>query len=196
MEKLVKENIAYILIVLIAFIGGIYGIFYFGSLSIENFQAKGDQEQILKTKQERLENIRQQKALAKKAETENKKESKSGKIIYEVLGQQFSSEASFGIMFDNILANMTNSGLRIRSIDYKYSGITNDKIAEANLPDYNVCELSFVTVSDYTQLQTFFKSLAKENYLTNISEIYIEPYDGDKTILISRFKVRLYTKTI
>ncbi|MBR1616718.1 hypothetical protein IJ670_01055, partial [bacterium] len=103
--------------------------------------------------------------------------------------------ASFGIMFENVLANITNSGLRIRSIDYNYAP-TEDKVLEAKAPGYNACELSFVAVGNYSQLQTFFKNIAKENYLSGINEIYIEPYDADKTILIARFKIRLYTKTV
>jgi len=90
---------------------------------------------------------------------------------------------------------MTNSGLRIRSIDYNYTP-SDDPIVNASVPGYNACELSFVTVGSYAQLQTFLKNLAKENYLTGVYEIYLEPYDRDKSILISKFKIRLYTKTI
>jgi hypothetical protein len=78
-------------------------------------------------------------------------EGKSGKVIYEVLDQQFSAEASFGIMFENIIANITNSGLRIRSIDYNYTP-QNDKILQTNAAGYNVCELSFTTTSLYISL--------------------------------------------
>ena len=98
-------------------------------------------------------------------------------------------------MFENILSNITGNGVRIRSIDYNYTP-QNDKIMQTNAPGYNACELSFTTVASYSQLQNFFKSIAKENYLTNIYEVYIEPYDKDKTILIAKFKVRLYTKTV
>ena len=196
MERLIKENIVYILIAAAVFIVGVYGVIALGQQAIANMQSARDSQENLKVKQEQLENIRRAKMAANKSEEQNKKkESQSGKIIYEVLGQQFSPEASFGIMFDSVLANMTNSGLRIRSIEYNYHP-NNDKIADANVPDYNTCELSFVTVSNYLQLQAFLKNIAKENYLTNIYEIYIEPYDRDKTILISRFKIRLYTKTI
>ena len=194
MEKFLKENIIYILVVALVFFGGIYGVYYFGTQTVSNIRDSKDKQELLKSKQEQLDNLKRQKMEAEKPK-EKKKESQSGKIIYEVLGQQFSAEASFGIMFDNVLAHMTNSGLRIRSIDYNYSP-SNDKIADANIPGYNACELSFVAVSTYTQLQTFLKNIAKENYLTSISEIYLEPYDKDKTILISRFKIRLYTKTI
>ncbi len=195
MERLLKENIVFILIVIAVLVGGLYGVFVLGSKTVNSINEGNEKQELLKTKQDMLDNLRRQKAEAEKPKEDKKKESESGKIIYEVLGQQFSAEASFGIMFDNILANMTNSGLRIRSIDYNYSP-SNDKIVEANVPGYNACELSFVTVSNYTQLQTFLKNIAKENYLTSISEIYLEAYDKDKTILIARFKIRLYTKTI
>ena len=192
MEKFIKENILYLLLVAIVFFGGIYAVYHFGSTAISSMgEAKAKKEE-LATKQQRLEQIKQQKASQK---VEKKKETNSGKVIYEVLGQQFSPEASFGIMFENVLANITNSGLRIRSIDYNYSP-AEDKILLTNTPGYNACELSFVTVGNYTQLQNFLKNIAKENYLTSITEIYLEPYDRDKTILISRFKIRLYTKTI
>ena len=98
-------------------------------------------------------------------------------------------------MFENIISNITNSGVRIRSIEYNYRP-GDDAVLNTGAPGYNACELSFVTVGTYAQYQRFFKNLAKENYLTNIYEIYIEPYDKNKTILISKFKVRLYTKTV
>jgi len=195
MEKLLKENILYIVIVIIVIIGGAYGVYVLGKQAVDGMNGISEKQEVLKTKKEQYE-LEKRKAAKPKAEEKKKKEAQSGKIIYEVLGQQFSPEASFGIMFDNILANMTNSGLRIRSIEYDYSPAS-DKIIEAGGgAGYNACELFFVTVSNYTQLQNFFKNIAKENYLTCISEVYIEPYDKDKSILITRFKIRLYTKTI
>ena len=192
MEKFVKDNFIWLSIVLIVFFGGIYFVFNTGSQVVNNFSEIGAKKEELAAKQEKLDRIKKEKLAAN---SQKKKESKSSKVIYEVLGQQFSPEASFGIMFDNILTNMTNSGLRIRSIDYNYSPV-DDLIIQTNAPGYNACELSFVAVSNYTQLQNFLKNLAKETYLTGISEIYLEPYDKDKTILISKFKIRLYTKTI
>jgi len=194
LNTFLQENIAFILIPIVLLVAGVY--FSIGKVNavLTNHTTLDEkrQEQITKTTK-----LKQLEAAKKRQEqiVENKKESKSGKIIYEVLGQQFSSEASFGIMFENILSNITASGLRIRSIDYNYTP-QNDKILQTNAAGYNACELSFTTVGNYSQLQNFFKNITKENYLTNIYEVYIEPYDKDKTILISKFKVRLYTKTI
>ena len=192
MEKFIKDNLLYLLIVIIVIGGGIYAIVNIGSTAFNNFSEMSAKKEELATKQQKLEQIKQEKL---SASSKKKKESQSSKVIYEVLGQQFSSEASFGIMFENILANMSNSGLRIRSIDYNYSP-DEDPVLQTNAPGYNACELSFVTVGNYSQLQTFFKNLAKETYLTGINEIYLEPYDKDKSILIAKFKIRLYTKTI
>lgn len=192
MEKLIKDNILYILIVLIAFGGGIYFVYDRAVVAFETHSAVTQKKEELQTKQAKLDQIRKAKAANRNVK---KKESQSGKVIYEVLGQQFSPEASFGIMFENILSNITNSGIKIRSIDYNYEP-KDDKVMLTNTPGYNACELSFVTVGNYSQLQSFFKNITKENYLTNIYEVYIEPYDKDKTILIAKFKIRLYTKTI
>lgn len=190
MEKLIKENIIYLFLIVAVFVGGLYSIYHYGSLAITSHTEAKQKNEELQVKQEKLNQIkRQQLASAHKTETT------SGKVIYEVMGQQFSPEASFGIMFENVLSNITNSGIRIRSIDYNYQP-SDDKILFANVPGYNACELSFTAVGNYSQFQNFFKNIAKENYLSNIYEIYIEPYDKDKTILIVKFKIRLYTKTI
>lgn len=200
-NKLLEENIIFLLLPIIVIGLGIYGLVTFGGefQSLQNDVVTKKED--VSTKKQKLEQIREQKrkqaelAAQEAQKPVEEKKSKSGKVIYEVLGQQFSPEASFGIMFENILANMTGNGVKIRSINYDYAPAS-DKILEANVSGYNACELSFTTVSTYTQLQRFFKSLAKESYLTSIHEVDIEPYDKDKTILVAKFKIRLYTKLI
>ena len=201
MEKLLKEKILYL--VLPIFVLAIFIMLLFCGPEQTNIQvgiAKIDEvtskENDLEAKKNKLEQLTQQKAQSEKVDkVEEKKEAKSGKKIYGVSGQQFSPEASFGIIFENLLSNVTGSGIRIRSIEYDYQP-SDDKILTTNLSGYNACEISFVAVGSYTQFQTFFKNIIKETYLSNIYEVYIEPYDRDKTILIARFKIRLYTKTI
>lgn len=191
-----QDNLAIILATILVLVAGLYFSYTQVTVVLTNLTTIEEKKQEKLTKENKLAQL--EAAKRKQEENSNelsKKESKSGKVIYEVLGQQFSSEASFGIMFENILANITNSGVRIRSIDYNYSP-QNDKVLQTNAVGYNACELSFTTVGSYSQLQNFFKSIAKENYLTNLYEVYIEPYDKDKTILIAKFKVRLYTKTV
>ncbi len=197
MDKLIKDKILGLVLIIIIVLGGGYFSFTTWQQYSEISSQKAEQQAQLETKQQELEKLQNEKK-ASEAQEVKKTVSTSGKIIYEVPGQQFTAEASFGIMFENLLANISNSGIRIRSIRYNYSP-SNDRIITATQESgggYNACELSFVAVGNYAQFQNFFKSLAKEKYLSNIYEIYIEPYDKDKTILINRFKVRLYTKTI
>ena len=193
-NKFIEENILAILFPIIIIAAGAWYTYNFATQAIESQRVAEEKTIEKQTKEDKLRQLEEKKARMAQVEIK-KKESKSGKVIYEVLGQQFSAEASFGIMFENMLANITRNGVRIRSIDYNYTP-QNDKVLQTNAAGYNACELSFTTVSNYAQLQNFFKSLAKESYLTNIREVYIEPYDKDKTILIAKFKVRLYTKTV
>lgn len=190
-EKFIKDNFIYMFLIIAAIAGGIYAVYNFGTAALESHNNVISKKAEVQTKEAKLNQLKQEKI----SNTPKKRKSESGKVIYEVLNQQFSPEASFGIMFENILSNITNSGIRIRSIEYNYQP-AEDRILMANIPQYNACELSFVTVGNYSQLQSFFKSIAKEKYLTSIHEVYIEPYDKDKTILIAKFKIRLYTKTI
>ena len=194
MEKLLKENIIYIFLVIIVIGAGIAGSVIFGQQAYQSYETVTIKQQEVQTKKDKVQQLMRERQSVKEQPVE-KKVAKSGKVIYEVLGQQFSPEASFGIMFENIISNITRSGVKIRSIEYNYSP-QEDPVLAANAPGYNACELSFVTVGNYAQIQTFFKNLTKENYLTNIYEVYIEPYDKNKTILIAKFKVRLYTKTV
>ena len=192
MEKLIKDNIVIIALVVLAIIAGGYYTYNIITETSSNYTAAEEKKTTLQTKKDQLA---QQLAANKKREEQLETTSSSGKVMYEVSGEQFSPEASFGIMFENVLSNITNSGVRIRSIDYNYQP-ADDTIYLTNIPGYNACELSFITVSNYTQLQALFKNIAKEKYLSSINEVFIEPYDKDKTILISKFKIRLYTKTI
>ena len=186
--RILKENIIFIIIAIAVIVVAAWWAGTNFQRMSENKSALSEQQAIVEQKKQKLD------AMKAKMEREEKT-SKSGKVIYEVLDQQFSAEASFGIMFENIIANITNSGLRIRSIDYNYKP-QNDDILNANAPGYNACELRFKTVGTYSQLQGFLKNMAKETYLTNLQEIYIEPFEKDKTILIATFSLRLYTKTI
>lgn len=192
MEKLIKENVVYILLITAVIFGGIYAVYHYGLSAFQSHSEIVAKRTEAQTKKEKMEELERQKAqdllpLKNKAD--------SGKLIYQVSASQFTPEASFGIMFENILGNIANSGVRIRSIDYNYQP-TDDKILTANIQGYNACELSFTAVGSYIELQNFFKNLAKEKYLASIYEVYIEPYDNDKTILIAKFKIRLYTKTV
>ena len=194
MDKFLKDNLIFIFLPVLVLVAGIYYTYTYAMYGIESRDAILDKEQQVETQNAKVQQLIRERQSQKEVKPE-KKVAKSGKVIYEVLGQQFSTEASFGIMFENIINNITKSGVKIRSIEYNYSP-QDDKVLQTNAAGFNACELSFIAVGSYAQIQNFFKSLAKEKYLTNIYEVYLEPYDKNKTILIAKFKIRLYTKTV
>lgn len=190
MLQIVKDNWLYFLIVIAVLVFGIKVIPPQVSKTIDIVNSAGTAKKELTTKQATENNLRIQAELSNKA----KSPVVDGKKIYELEGTQFSPEASFAPLFEVVLTIAQNSGVRIRSIDYNYSP-ESDPIFAAHLPEYNVCELGIVAVGTYSQLQNFFKGLMKDSNLNYLAEVEMQPWDKDRTILISNVKVRLYTKT-
>jgi len=190
MLQILKDNWLYFLIVVVVLAFGVKVIPPEVTKTIDIMKSTSIAKSELSEKQAKENNLRIQAELSNKA----KSPVIDGKKIYELEGTQFSPEASFAPLFEVVLTIAQNSGIRIRSIDYNYSP-ESDPIFAAHLPEYNVCELGIVAVGTYTQLQNFFKGLMKDSNLNYLAEIEMQPWEKDKTILISNIKVRLYTKT-
>lgn len=190
MMQIVKDNWLYFLIVIVVFVFGFKVIPPQVTKTLDIVNMANSSKKELSEKQATENNLRIQAELSNKA----KAPVVDGKKIYELEGAQFSPEASFAPLFEVVLSIAQNSGVRIRSIDYNYTPET-DPVFAAHLPEYNVCELGIVAVGTYSQLQNFFKGLMKDSNLNYLAEIEMQPWEKDKTILISNVKVRLYTKT-
>lgn len=116
------------------------------------------------------------------------------KVIYQSQGLQFGSDASFAPLFEAVLDIAKGTGIRIRSINYVYQP-GSDPIVASGLSGYNICELNIVAVGTYSEFQNFYKNVLREHYLTYFAEVEVKPWDSDKSILITEFKLRLYTRT-
>ena len=116
------------------------------------------------------------------------------KVIFEPMEMQLGSGASFAEPFENMINIARDSKIRIKSINYNYSP-TEDPIIKGNLQGYNACEMKIEAVGTYSQLKKFFTGVLGEPYLTKISNIMIEPWGFDKSILIANVTLTLYTYT-
>ncbi len=190
MFQIVKDNFVYIILVIVAFVAGIYFIPPRATETYNKIVETNSARKLLSEKESQLNNLR----LQAEASSRTKTTIQEGKKIYELEGAQFSGEASFAPLFEIVLTIAQNSGIRIRSIDYNYQP-EEDRIYAAHISDYNVCELSIVAVGTYAQLQNFFRGLMKDSNLNYLAEVEMQPWEKDRTILISNVKVRLYTKT-
>ncbi len=190
MMQIVKDNWLYFLIVVVVFVFGFKVIPPQVTKTIDIVKMASTAKEDLTQKKATENNLRIQAELSNRA----KAPVVDGKKIYELEGAQFSPEASFAPLFEVVLSIAQNSGVRIRSIDYNYAP-ESDPVFAAHLPEYNVCELGIVAVGTYSQLQNFFKGLMKDSNLNYLAEVEMQPWEKDRTILISNVKVRLYTKT-
>jgi len=188
MQQILKENITYILLILIILIGG---LMFVGPKFPEVFNAATN---TLKLKKELdKENVLLEQ-LRVEANSRVSRVAEGSKKIYEVQGMQFSPDASFAPLFESLINIARSTGVRFRSIQYNYQP-NEDIVYTAKITGYNVCELDIVAVGTYTQFQNFFKGLIKEEYLNSLAEIEIKPFTDDRSILVANLKLRLYTKT-
>ena len=189
--NILKENAVYvlpILVVLVLFVNFVIPQFDKGLKSYRNMNdSKTQYEQV----KEQYDALKAQQEL----QNRQKKVVKDGKVVFDAPDMRFSPDASFAPLFELVLTIAQQSGIRIRSIDYNYAP-QEDMIFAAKINGYNVCELNMVTVGSYTELQNFFKSIMKEQYLTNLAEVELTPWEKDKKVLIAKIKLRLYTRTI
>ena len=189
--NIVKENVLYVFLVLVV-------IFLFVSYVIPQCTKAIDNVKKLGTVRTQYEDVKQQyDALKLKQQQQNsqKKVVKDGKVVFDAPDMQFSPDASFAPLFELILTLAQQSGIRIRSIDYNYAP-ADDMIYSAKISGYNTCQLDMVMVGSYSEIQNFFKSVLKEQYLTNLGEVELMPWEKDKKILIAKVKLGLYTRTI
>lgn len=189
--NILKENATYaapILLVVVLFVNFV----------IPQFTKSIDAVKLLKSNKAQYEQVVEQYNMLKMqqdAQNRQKKVVKDGKVIFEAPDMQFSPDASFAPLFELVLTIAQQSGIRIRAIDYNYSP-QEDAIFVAKLEGYNTCELNMVIVGSYTEIQTFFKTIMKEQYVTNLAEVELNPWDKDKKVLIAKVKLRLYTRTL
>ena len=176
--NIVKENVLYVFLVLVV-------IFLFVSYVIPQCTKAIDNVKKLGTVKTQYEDVKQQyDALKLKQQQQNsqKKVVKDGKVVFDAPDMQFSPDASFAPLFELILTLAQQSGIRIRSIDYNYAP-ADDMIYSAKISGYNTCQLDMVMVGSYSEIQNFFKSVLKEQYLTNLGEVELMPWEKDKKIL-------------
>ena len=189
--NILKENAVYVLPIILVFVLFINFVIPQFSKTIGAVKSMNSNKSQFTQVQERYNALKMQQD----AQNRQKKVVKDGKIIFEAPDMQFSSDASFAPLFELVLTIAQQSGIRIRAIDYNYTP-EDDIIFAAKLEGYNTCELNMVAVGSYSEFQTFFKTVMKEKYVTNLAEIELNPWEKDKKVLIAKIKLRLYTRTL
>lgn len=113
------------------------------------------------------------------------------KKIYTPESTGLDTESSFAVILDDIINMAKYNGVKIYSVEYIYNPPEDEFIKGA--PDkYNVCQIIFSIISDYSDLESFLKDIYKYPYLVNLDEVRSMPYPKDKKVLLTELKVKLY----
>lgn len=117
---------------------------------------------------------------------------KKNKKIYKPEGGGMDMESSFTVLFDDVIEMAKYNGIKIYSIEYIYNPTTDEVVKGA--PDkYNVCQLNMQMISDYIDLESFFKELYKYPYLVSLDNIEISSYEKNKKLLVTKLHLKLYS---
>lgn len=189
MNNLIKKYAIFILIIIIAIVFGIKNTVpvvsgYFNSH--KNIKAKQDKVEDLKKKIEAAK-------IAKLAEERKKDEPKITKMIYEPEYKAGGSNASFNGMLDTILELAKQSGLKVKTIEFK-SSPESDPVIQNHGSEYEAKLLGAQFIGSYTQLQTFMRDIYKHQYLIGINDFKVVPYEFNKKVLIIDMNLTLYLK--
>src|SRR5574344_793390 len=126
---------------------------------------------------------------------EASKESDVGiiKKIYKTEAQDVDTEASFALMFEDIM-NMTKyTGVKVYSIQYNYNDADNNFIKNGN-GAFNTCRLDLELIARYKDFEIFIIEILKYPYLINVNTIKLEPYAKNKRILLIQLELILYNE--
>lgn len=129
-----------------------------------------------------------------KADADKKNMAMEGllKKIYKPDVPGVDTEASFTLMFDDIIEMAKYNGVKIYSVEYVYNPETDEFVVSAK-DQFNVCQLNMQVIGDYTDLEAFFQEIYKYPYLVNFDKIELVPYEKNKAIIIGKIQLKLYS---
>ena len=114
------------------------------------------------------------------------------KKIYKPERPGLDAESSFNVMFDDVIEIAKNNGIKIFSMEYVYNPPT-DEFVVGSPHKFNVCQLNLQTIGNYNDIEGFFQDLYKYPYLINMENVELMPYENDKTIVLGKLEVKLYS---
>lgn len=104
------------------------------------------------------------------------------------------NDSLFFTLYNDVLDMLHANSIKIKAIDYVYNP-AGDKFVEHGKGQYFVCDINLELVSNYTNLGKLIQEIYQYPYYIRISSIDVQPYKKDKTILLTKMSIRLYSST-
>ncbi|MBO5947545.1 hypothetical protein J6Q66_01770 [bacterium] len=200
--ELLKQNGIYLLaLILLVF----YGVNYTINTPVAKFKAN---QESFKTKKENVDNLqreldtykeqiekKQKEKDSAKKEKEEQEKNRTVKPIFKTKIQSTDSFSSNTPLFEDIIKILKTNKLKLIAIENKTTGF-DDPIVQNSGGTYNTCMVDMQILGTYPNFQKFLTYLYNYPYLIKIASINIVPYDVEKTKLIIRLSIILYSETV
>lgn len=137
-----------------------------------------------------------QQLLTAAAKVAQKKKLRMGndmvKKMYTPLEGGVDTESAFSVLLDDIIEIARKNHIKTHSIQSS-DNPPDDIFVQKGEGKYNAQRLSLKVISDYTDFEGFLRDLFSYNYVVNINEIEIYPYEKNKKILLITLVMTLYS---
>lgn len=104
------------------------------------------------------------------------------------------NDSLFFTLYNDVLDMLHANSVKIKAIDYVYNP-AGDKFVDHGKGQYFVCDVNLELVSNYANLGKLIQEIYQYPYYMKISSVDVNPYKKDKTILLTKMSLRLYSST-
>lgn len=104
------------------------------------------------------------------------------------------NDSLFFTLYNDVLDMLHANSVKIKAIDYVYNP-AGDKFVDHGKGQYFVCDVNLELVSNYANLGKLIQEIYQYPYYVKISSVDVNPYKKDKTILLTKMSLRLYSST-
>lgn len=155
--------------------------------NVENLQRE------FETYKEQVEKSNEAKEAAKK-EKEEQEKNRVVKPIFKTRIQSSDPFSSNTPLFEDIIKIIKANKLKLIAVENKTTGF-DDPIVLNSGGTYNTCMVDMQMLGTYTNFQKFLTYLYNYPYLIKIASLNVIPYDIEKTKLIMKLSIVLYSET-
>lgn len=118
----------------------------------------------------------------------------STKKVYYPSQSDLGDDTLFFTIYNDVVDMLKSNSIKIKTIDYVYNP-EKDKFVEFGKDKYFVCDVNMDLISNYVNFGKFIEALYQYPYYVRINQVYVNPYENDKKILMIKLSLRLYAHT-
>lgn len=114
------------------------------------------------------------------------------KVYSSAEGVSLDADSAFSVLLDDIIEISRKNHIKTHSIQSTLNP-SEDVFVKGDKEHFSAYQLDMKIVSDYSDFEGFIRDLYAYNYLININNIEIYPYQKNKRILLINLTLTLYS---